>query len=352
MSVEKDSSSKATEPPKASKDAYALLATNHSIWRLREAVEFYRPGIDKPKMVHRITNAPIDHHSVLLANAQGLLPARSKQANLKLHHWTPTEVFWTLESSGWNYMVEYYPRHSKFGAHWRRWLGLRDGLDDKPFAFPLKVSDSEPVTDASQNRPLAGSNSPSGYQSAVPAFQETVTEEAPQGSETTQNETHSLNERPLTQSRKRGRAVDPHSIGTGPSESGGLFTSPEQQPGRNAAPQKRRATLARVSGVFATPSLRNPSGSSLRSSLPIAAAALGASPAQRIGGITQNSQTTVEHDTLHENRGDKTATAISADVSDYRSEEEKIKVSLPKQFTAFTKTHKKSSGNLSTKSEN
>lgn len=211
----------------------------------------------------------------------------------------------------------------------------------------IQDNDHKPATDASQNRPLAGSNSPSSHNSDVSNLQETVTEEARPDSVNTQSETHDRNERTPTQSRKRVRAVGPHFVDTGPIEREALFATPERQPSRDAAPRKRRATLARVSGVSATSGSHNSSGISPWLSQSSIGAALGVSPAQRLEGITPNPQTTIEHDIMHEKRADKTPVTLSDD----DGEEEKVKVFLPKRIHVWTRTHNISSDNSSTKSE-
>ncbi|KAL9609411.1 MAG: hypothetical protein Q9167_005809 [Letrouitia subvulpina] len=324
MSVEKDSFIKDSESPEAPKDANALVEKNQNIWRLKEAVDHYRPGIDSPPFVRRTANTAINRLPVLLTDPLGVLPAHPKEANLRLCYWTPNQCFWTLDLPPWTYIVKYFTFNPRYGPHWRRWLGLQEGLETYPVAYSLKDIDEKPTTSANPNGPLAGSNLVTGHQNAVANLQETVTEEATPNTVNTQSQT---NERSPTQSRERIPTLGPHSIDTGSNKRKALSATPSPQPSQNAAQQKRRIPSARVSGVSLTPDSRNLGGPSTWSSLSSTGALLGVSPPQRIEGLTQNSQATIEHDPPHEKRSDQDQTTISDD----DREEEEVKRELKRQ---------------------
>ena len=122
------------------------LATKSSpdrtrIWKLQDTVDFWGVNVDKPPFATKRCAGDVegDTKPVHLATSRGILPSRPYNGMLTLHEWGTEYCFWTLNFLNRNYVVQYFSR-SSFGPHWRCWLGVRDGCEDKPIAFPISVS--------------------------------------------------------------------------------------------------------------------------------------------------------------------------------------------------------------------
>lgn len=113
------------------------------IWQLKAAIAFWPPAFEHAEFCHRRRKGEIAGFTtqrVLLADDNGEWPEQEILADLSLHHYNASYVYWTLDVKGQRYVVHLVGRGTAPGPHWCKWMGVRERLEDRAVAFPWEVS--------------------------------------------------------------------------------------------------------------------------------------------------------------------------------------------------------------------
>lgn len=113
------------------------------IYKLQDAVSFWQPAVDHAEFCYKRRPGDVVGvtHKVTLASRSGNRPVRyAQEATLVMREWDEKYCFWTLSTGKQTFIVYLHGSDTKFGPHWKHWLGVKERYEDKAVAFPLEVS--------------------------------------------------------------------------------------------------------------------------------------------------------------------------------------------------------------------
>ena len=113
------------------------------IVNLDQAIEFWPPLVDKPPFVRKKRHGDYAgrQSDVILAVRDGEVPLDSAASGiLTMYEWgDPTYMYWSIFHQGQHWIVRQMT-NKNLGVFYKRWLGVKESLDDAPIAFAVTVS--------------------------------------------------------------------------------------------------------------------------------------------------------------------------------------------------------------------
>ncbi|KAI4098141.1 MAG: hypothetical protein L6R37_006652 [Teloschistes peruensis] len=113
------------------------------IWKFVDALRYWAPAIEHAEFCHRRRPGDVagTTQRVVLATPSGSYPSTCPhEETLILRGWDSKWCFWTLDHSGKRFVVRSVGSRSKEGVYRVRWLGVTEGYDRQPVAWPIRVS--------------------------------------------------------------------------------------------------------------------------------------------------------------------------------------------------------------------
>ncbi|KAL8766360.1 MAG: hypothetical protein Q9209_006830 [Squamulea sp. 1 TL-2023] len=118
------------------------------IYGLKDAVRTCHGYTEHPTFCHQRRDGDLagNQKRLVLANKYGLWPqGLGIFADMRLHSFNVHWVYWTINWAGMRYIVQ--KQESPIdGPHWRRWMGVEVGLEEKILGFTWDPSDPRKPT--------------------------------------------------------------------------------------------------------------------------------------------------------------------------------------------------------------